>query len=100
MLVNYYYGGLSATVVTERITRKRAQIKVRYGDDEICYDDEEGSLRFAQDIWARDAAERKNGLHRVTVEDPGGDFPIRWDSDLAGITQLGIAKTVTTRRET
>lgn len=91
MLVNYYYSGPTTYVkVTEKITRKRDTIRVRYGDEEIEYVTAEGDLGPAQQRWIEDVMARKNYLCRVTVEDPIGTFPIRWDSDLAVMKNPGI----------
>ena len=84
MLVNYYYSSPTAyTQVTEKITRKRDTIRVRYGDEVIEHVTAEGDLGPIQQRWVDDVIERKNGLCRVTIEDPVGPIAIRWDSDLA-----------------
>lgn len=80
MLVNYYYGGATTYVETERIRRRGDSIMVRYGDEEITLPIDD--LRVAQERWAADVFARKDGLYRVTLEDATRPISILWDTDL------------------
>lgn len=82
MLVNFYYGGPSTHVEQARIHGKRGRITVTYEGEEMAIDSADGNLRRFQDQWITDAAVRKNGLHRVTIEDATAEYPIKWDTDL------------------